>query len=717
MTAAEPFQSASWYRVAELVLRLKSHGQIQHHRYRGHSWYVLHDPASGRVHRFTPAAYAFIRAMDGRKTIDTLWTAMASALEANAPTQDEIIRLLSQLYEADLLHLDRLPNAEAFLHLLGRQRRSFLMNTVRNPISITVPLWDPDAFLGRTVGPFRPLLGWGGMLLWALVVLPAVVLGVLHYRELTENISDRLLSAEGLLLIALVFPVVKAAHELGHAYALKALGGEVHQIGLMFIAFYPVPYVDASAAAILPYKGQRILIGAAGMLVELVMAALAMYVWLTIEPGLVRSVAFDIIVVASVSTLIVNGNPLLRFDGYFILSDLIEIPNLAQRTSRWWGRLVQRLLFGLQRLDSDNSTRGERAWFLFYGPMSFAYRMFVLLSLSLFIASEYFVIGVMFALMALANAVLMPLGRGVARTLNIAQLQASSRQTKVRLAAGTATLAGLALLLPLPMHTNAEGVVWLPEDAYVRAGADGFVEHVHMSSGALVARGVPLVGTVDVFLGTQIALNRLRIQELETRLVSERFANRVLAEITTADLAEERARLASNEEKQANLTATSGRSGTFFLAKQTDVPGRFYRKGDTIGYILPEHTRTLRTIVLQDNIDLVRQTLLSTRVRPSFEFGTVMPARIIREVPAAGDEVPSAAFTLRGGGQIASNPDDPKGLKVSRRIFQFDLELDRPVPQSLVGSRVYVRFQHYPEPIAHQLYRRIRQLFLARFYA
>src|SRR5262245_28252380 len=131
---AEQFQSAFWHRIGDLTPRLRNHGQIRHHRYRGQSWYVMHDPSSGRVHRFAPAAYAFIRAMDGRKTVDQLWMQMASELEVNAPTQDEIIRLLSQLYEADMLRVDRLPNAEAFLHLVTRHRRSRLMNIVRNPL-------------------------------------------------------------------------------------------------------------------------------------------------------------------------------------------------------------------------------------------------------------------------------------------------------------------------------------------------------------------------------------------------------------------------------------------------------------------------------------------------------------------------------------------------------------------------------------------------------
>src|SRR5262249_4839688 len=154
------------------------------------------------------------------------------------------------------------------------------------------------------------------------------------------------------------------------------------QIGLMFIALYPVPFVDASAAAMLPAKSERILVGAAGMMVELVLAAGAMYLWLLLEPSLVRAVAFDVIVIAGLSTIIVNGNPLLRFDGYFILSDLIEIPNLARRCSRFWGDWMIRRVFRLRTVDPIPVLPGEKLWFILYGPAAYVYRMIVVISLS-----------------------------------------------------------------------------------------------------------------------------------------------------------------------------------------------------------------------------------------------------------------------------------------------------------------------------------------------
>jgi putative peptide zinc metalloprotease protein len=343
--------------------------------------------------------------------------------------------------------------------------------------------------------------------------------------------------------------------------------------------------------------------------------------------------------------------------------------------------------------------------------------MVVLLSLSLFIASEYFIVGVVFAVIAVISAVVVPLVRGVKRTLHLAQLQAASRKTKARLVIASAVGVTAACLIPLPLHTNSEGIIWLPEDAYVRAGADGFADRFLLESGTRVEKGIKVVENKDVFLASQIEINRERIRELEVRLLSERFTDRVRAELTKMDLAEERSKLDSNLEKQTRLTAQSERSGTFLVPHPIDLPGRFFAKGDTLGYVLPDETATVRTIVLQDDIDLVRHSFKSAQVVLTSNLNRTLDARIVREVPAAGYEVPSKALSVGGGGALAVDPRDPKGTKVSRRVFQFDLQLSSPLPNPAFGQRAYVRFEHQYEPLANQVYRRIRQLFLARFNA
>ena len=171
--------------------------------------------------------------------------------------------------------------------------------------------------------------------------------------------------------------MIKALHELGHASATKAGGGEVHDVGIILLVLLPVPYVEASAATVFKSKYRRAVVGAAGIAVELFVAAIAFYMWLLIEPGLLRAILFNVMLIASVSTLLFNGNPLLRYDAYYILADLIEIPNLAARSTRYWGYLIERYILGVRDAEAPEASRAEKAWFLFYGFASTLYRIFV----------------------------------------------------------------------------------------------------------------------------------------------------------------------------------------------------------------------------------------------------------------------------------------------------------------------------------------------------
>ena len=224
-------------------------------------------------------------------------------------------------------------------------------------------------------------------------------------------------------MMALSFIVLKALHELGHGYAVKAFGGAVHEIGIMFLVFAPMPYVDASAASEFRSKWRRALVGAAGMIVEVFIAALALYVWLAVEQGLVRAFAYNVMVVAGISTVVFNGNPLLRYDGYYILSDLLEIPNLAQRATRYWGHLVDSYVFRTEGLPEFVATPGERIWLLLYAPASFLYRIAVMLAIAIFIASEYLAVGVAIAIWGIFTGVVLPIGKALWQVFASPRLQ------------------------------------------------------------------------------------------------------------------------------------------------------------------------------------------------------------------------------------------------------------------------------------------------------
>src|SRR6185436_411098 len=254
----------------------------------------------------------------------------------------------------------------------------------------------------------RPLFGPFGLLLWLTVVGTGLVLMVQHWSELTQDVSDRVLAPENLVIMLLVFPVLKAIHEFGHACAVKAWGGEVHEMGIMLLVLMPVPYVDASAASAFPEKLRRVVVGAGGMIVELFIASIALALWLEVQPGILRAVLFNVMLIAGVSTVLFNVNPLLRFDGYYILSDLLEIPNLRQRAQQYLGSLFERGLFGVDAPRIDATWR-ERAWLVVFAIGSFIYRIFITLAIASFIATQYFLIGMLLAAWAVIGGVALPI--------------------------------------------------------------------------------------------------------------------------------------------------------------------------------------------------------------------------------------------------------------------------------------------------------------------
>lgn len=706
--------SPSWYRVANLKPRLREHARMHRHRYRGQVWFVVSDPASGRTHRFTLAAQLILNGMDGRRSVSELWEISNKRLGESAPTQDDLIRLLGQLHTADLMQCDVSPDVSELFLRAQRQDRAKTRQAIGNPMSIKLPLIDPDRMLDR-LRPFVDV-AWNrwGVLAWLAVVVPALILALLHWSELTNNISDRILATNNLLMLALLFPLIKVLHEMGHAVATKMRGGEVHEMGVMLLMLMPVPYVDASATTTFKSKMDRALVGAAGMLIEIFVAAIAMYLWLLAEPGMLRALAFNTMLVAGVSTVVFNGNPLLRYDGYYILADLIEIPNLAMRSNRYVGYLVEHYLFQAREAEAPQASKGEKAWFVFYAPASFLYRTIVSITVIFFIASEFFVIGILLAIWAFFMTLVMPLLRLVGHLANSPTLRPVRTRAYITTGATLAVVLAFIVYVPMPFHTQAEGVVWLPEQAIVRAGSNGFLSQLLVAPGSLVRTGDPLVQSVDPALDAQLQESQAKVAEQKARFDALFVDDRVAAELVREDMAREQTALDRLQNRAENLIVRSSREGRFVAPQASDMPGRFYRKGELLGYVLDQVRPVVRVVVPQDSADIVR--LLSRRVelRNAYRVNDVLTGTVMRDVPGGAVKLPSRALTLEGGGQIAVDPHDSQGLTALKHTFQLDIDLPTD-DLMLYGGRVYVRFEHINLPLGDQWYRRIRPIFLSHF--
>jgi putative peptide zinc metalloprotease protein len=706
--------SASWYRVRSLKPRLRSNAQIHRHQYRGETWHVLQELSMERFFKFSPSAYGVIGLMDGDKTVEQIWEIVCEK-PGDAPTQDEMIDILSQLYRADVLQCDVPPDAAEILSRHEQQKQRRWQNQILSVFSWRFPLVDPERFLRWFLPVARPLFGWFGALLWLAVVIPAAVLFVTHWGDLTEGVLDRILVPRNLFAIWILFPIIKILHEFGHAFACKTYGGEVHDMGIMLLVIAPVPYVDATSSSAFREKWRRVVVGAAGMLVELFLAAIAIFVWINAEPGVVRSMAYNTIFIASVSTLLFNGNPLLRYDGYYILADLLEIPNLRNRSTQYLLYLCERYLFGSKDALRQRATVSERIWFVSFGILSFVYRTFVVVAILMFVAQKLFHVGTVLAIAAAAVWLVFPPLKGIYFMLTNPRI----RSVRPRALTVTALIVGLLVFLigfvPVPYRTGTEGVVWIPEEAIVRAGTDGFIDKLLVESGTRVEAGTALVTLSNRPLSAYEKVSTEYVKEVEARRILYLNSDPVKENMARDELQQARNRLSRAQSETADLVVHNKVAGTLIVPFPEDLPGRFVRKGELLGYVVESDHMTVRAVVSQTIVDLVRSRTEGADIRLSENIQKIIPAEIKRLVPGATTELPARQLGTAGGGKIATDPTDRQGVTALQKFFQVDLEIPAGADPLKLGGRAYVRFNHGWAPLAVQWYFQIRQIFLSRF--
>ncbi len=705
----DPLESSSWYRVAELRPRLAAEARFHRHRYRGEVWWVVRDPASGRVHRMTPAVRALAEALDGERSIDAAWLGCIERFGDDAPTQDEAIAALATLHGAGLLRGD-LPSDTAVLFRrtddeLRKERRGR-----RNPIAFRVPLVDPQAALDRFAWLARPIFSRTGAWVWLAVLVAGGVSAARHAPELA-GAGRSLLEPESLVAFWFVYPIVKFFHELGHAFAVQRWGGEVREMGILFLVFVPVPYVDASAASVFPEKRHRMIVGGAGIAVELFAASLAMLVWAAVEPGAVRHAAYAVMLVGGISTLLFNGNPLLRFDGYHVLADALEIPNLAQRANEYLKILARRRLLGLRDLPLPETAPGEARWLVGYAIAANVYGVSVMLAIALYLASHFFALGVTLALYTVYSRI----GRPLVSFVRFLATDAAAGERRGRVLAGSfgslAAVLVLLFVLPLPLRTRGEGVVWLPEQAHVRAGVDGFVDEVLAEPHARVEAGTRLLRIRDAALEAEVAARRAEREISARRLEAARGADRVEAAIARERLRAAEAALARARERARQVWVQAEVAGVFVPRDRAELRGRRVARGETVAYVVDLAEASARVVVSQEDAGRLRERTRAVTVRLAHDPAQVLPARIERQVPGARDRLPSPALGTAGGGPFAVDPSDPEGLRTLESVFQFDLALPAGAAVA-AGERVYARFDHGAEPIGPRAWRSLRRLLL-----
>ena len=711
MSAPDSLVSNAWYRVADLRARLDPRVTVVRHLVRGQAWHLMTEPGAGRQVRLNPPAYAFAARCDGERSVAAIWHQLLERMGDDAPTQEDILQLLTRLQRAGVLQFDSAPNLAAMFGRRAdsaRQRRRAWVN----PLALKLRLFDPTRLLDRSEPHLRFLFRPAFLLLWATCVLLAGFACMLHWPAL-RLAAGALDAPRTVLLFWLCYPAVKALHELAHALAVRRFGGAVRDAGVTLFLFTPAPYVDASAASAFAGRRQRVIVSAAGIMAELAVAALAAAVWIAVEPGLVRDTAFVVLFICSVSTLLFNGNPLLRFDAYYVLCDALDLPNLALRSNAWWAALARRVLQGDAALADTLFAPGERKWLIAYAPLSWAWRLAILVSLVLWAGAKSWLAGSLLGIACAAWLLARPVG-AAARLFGAALPAAARRRAAAVVATGVAC-AGLVLFaLPLPSSTIAQGVVWPPQHAQVRAQTAGFVSSLASGHDAVVEPGQVLMQLSEPALAAEAQKKQSQLVGLKAQQYVALLRDPLAATNLAEDIARTEAELARTSEQLAQLEVRGGSSGRLVLPRESDLPGSYAAKGALLGYILAPGPGNVRAVLSEDDAQRVHARARRVEIRLTETPAEVLPALLEREPPAATRQLPSAALGERAGGRFATDPADQEGVRTLEPVFLLDLAVAQHLPER-IGGRVWVRFDLGYEPLGQRALWRLRQLLLRHF--
>lgn len=723
----EPSFSERWHRVADKRPKVSPHAQVIRQQFGPEIAYVVEDPASGHYYRLTEAAYFFLGMLDGTRTVDEAWQAACAQLGDAAPTQRECVDLLAQLQKFGLL-LGTDPLTPEILAERHRQSKSerFQKRTGKF-IFFNVPLINPESWLERTKHLYKPLYSKVGLVLWLLLVGSALFAFLSNWRKLGDGFND-FLNPGNLVWLGVLFMFIRAIHELGHATACKAMGGRCTEIGVIMIGgVLPLPYCDATSAWRFPEVWRRVLVSAAGMMVELVVASIAVFVWLTVDPAtLTHALAFNVIVISGVTTLIFNMNPLLRYDGYYILSDITGSPNLAHRAKEFWSYLLHRLAYGVKGLRAPRVRDRKEAWLLgVYGVMAPPYRILIGLSIVLLIASQYAALGIILAVVLISVMFVWPVLKGIGHLASSPKLVGRRVRAVGVCAAFLGLLFVLIGLIPVRAGATASGVLEPVNRAALRAGEGGFITEILARPGQDLRSGetVFVLRNAELVSEHEQTLARLERARLTYARATEKSPAEAEAALTQIRTLEERAlQLADRIER---LKVRSPIDGQFVAlgggGSSEHLVGRYVQRGTLMAMVMTadelvvraEISDRERAYVFRGADEEIVTVPASIRVRGSaFD---VIPARATSMAPTAAATVSNPTLTTRYGGDILLDPNDPEGVRTVHRfatvIVRPEAERDTLQP----GQRVRVRFSAPEASIGRQVIRKARQYLSGRF--
>lgn len=716
---AEKTYSESWHRVAHLKLSLRPAVKVRKQLFRGTTWYVLQDPFNNHFYRLEKPAYDFVARLTPSQTVESVWLEQIEQHPDSAPGQDEVIRLLAQLYQANLLFSELPVDSRRLFERYQQRRQREKQNKLFSVMFMRIPLFDPDPLLKRQMRLVRVLTSrWAfGLLLMLLVIAGKALLD--QFSQFSSE-SQQLLKFDNLILLYGGIVLVKTLHELGHTLVCKRFGGEVHNVGIMLIFFAPLPYVDATSSWAFRSRRQRILVASAGMLFEFFAAACAVLVWANSAPGAVHSLALNMFVVASVSTLLFNANPLLRYDGYYILSDLLNIPNLQLRSQEQLKYLALRYLFSVPHVTSTGDTAKESFWLGFYGLLSGSYRLLVYSGIILFVADRYLLLGAMMAVFCCGIWVLLPLGRFLVYLSSGAELSRCRTRAVVVTLSAALLIAVATAVVPFPQHFRVPGVIEAGQLQKLTGATAGRLASLQVESDTSVTAGQTLLLLDNPEL--EIEIKRVKAQQDEISLLLQQ-SSASQGDQTRKTLQQQLQTFADRLEelnrRHAALKVKADISGIWVAPDLEQKRGCWIARGETLGEIVKTDQYKFTAVVNQEHASSLFAGQLgpeNAAVRLIGFENTELPVVAFTMIPFERFELPSAALGWQGGGDVPTSGADKTGLQTLEPFFEISANLPASMSIHLRhGQSGQIRFSLPSEPLMWQLIRKARQFVQKRY--
>ena len=511
-----------------LSTRVRSDLSSKRTYYLGRSYWIVKDPVGMKYFRFQDEEYFILKNLDGTKSLETIKEEFEAEFPPQKITLEEIQSFVGQLHQSNLIVANVPDQGHELLKRRKKRRRQEILGACSNILAIRFKGVDPNRFFDKLLPwvrwMFHPVVLWGCLLL----MLSALLLVGIEFDHFRAKLPEfkQFFGPGNLLLLSVTLFFTKVLHEFGHGLSCKVLGGECHELGVMILVLTPCLYCNVSDSWMLPSKWKRAGIGVAGVFVECTLAAICTWIWWFTKENMLHYICLNIMFLSSVSTIIFNINPLLRYDGYYILSDILEIPNLRQKATKIMSQKASEWFLGMESQEDPFLPKRNQFWFAIFTVASVAYRWVVMTSI-LFFVWRFFdsyglkVVAQCIAAMSIFGLVGMPLikiGKFFWVPGRIYKVKKSHFYPSL---AGVLALGAAVCLVPLPYSIYAPAVLELRSDDATTANvltpkSGGILQEICVKEGARVKAGDKIAVLKNPQLDSE--LNGLIGQAQETRV-------------------------------------------------------------------------------------------------------------------------------------------------------------------------------------------------------